>query len=783
MAQRALVSTAPAVWRIKLTVISAYGLKNGGLLQTPNPFARISVDLDNQLYSTSICKRTTLPKWQQAFEVAVAPSSVVEVTLFNNRKFKKRVGAGFLGYATISMAQFTPFANMMETLTLPLRRRSEDDDPVTGYIVVGLSSGTMIASESSGSSSRRRNTASAIPSGPSAYASSTMPRGVLVGGTIPAIRSASLGAAGLPAPATVGHVRQGRASIAGVMMNAPSPPPSTPSQMTTLNAQLPSGWEARVAPSGRVYYCNHATRTTQWERPRVSTVEEGRTLEAQASGQGSRAYYNNRSTLVPQQGALPPGWEQRTTPEGQVYFVDYNTRTSTWNDPRIPESTVAAAPAQQNLGPIPQGWEQRATPDGRVYFVDHNTRTTQFADPRLQLLMASLAADGGSSTPGPQFVTRDVKQKLADVRSQLRMQPGQCTIPVRRTSIFEDSYAGVMKLTGEGLKRRLTIKFADEEGLDYGGVSREWFYLLSREMLNPYYGLFQYSRTDLYTLQINPDSGINPDHLSYFHFVGRVLGMALFHGFYIDGGFTMPLYKLMVGRKPALADMALIDPEFHRSLTWMLENDIAGVLDDFTFSVDHEAFGERMTIDLKPMGRDIPVTDANKAQYVDLVVQWRLHRRIEPQLASLMRGLSELVPLPLIQRFDEQELEMVVGGLGEIDVDDWKRNTVYKNCGEGDAVVRWFWTAVAEYDTEKRARLLQFVTGTSRVPISGFKDLQGSNGPRKFMIELLVNMDANALPRSHTCFNRIDLPPYRSLLQLKEKLGIAICETMGFGID
>lgn len=67
-----------------------------------------------------------------------------------------------------------------------------------------------------------------------------------------------------------------------------------------------------------------------------------------------------------------------------------------------------------------------------------------------------------------------------------------------------------MKMRPKDLRKRLMIKFRGEEGLDYGGVAREWLYLLSHEMLNPQYGLFQYSREDNYTLQINPDSSINP---------------------------------------------------------------------------------------------------------------------------------------------------------------------------------------------------------------------------------------------------------------------------------
>lgn len=105
------------------------------------------------------------------------------------------------------------------------------------------------------------------------------------------------------------------------------------------------------------------------------------------------------------------------------------------------------------------------------------------------------------------------------------------------------------------LKKRLNIQFANEDGLDYGGVAREWFYLLSHELMNPYYGLFMYTREDGYTLQLNPNSGINPDHLQYIKFAGRVIGMAIFHGHYIDGGFALPFYKVMLGKMLTVEDV------------------------------------------------------------------------------------------------------------------------------------------------------------------------------------------------------------------------------------
>lgn len=129
------------------------------------------------------------------------------------------------------------------------------------------------------------------------------------------------------------------------------------------------------------------------------------------------------------------------------------------------------------------------------------------------------------------------------------------------------------------------------------------------------------------------------------------------------------------------------------------------------------------------------------------------------------------------------ELELLLGGIGMIDVKDWKRNTEYKGeYYENHIVIQWFWRLILSYNNEMRSRLLQFVTGTSRVPMNGFKELYGSNGPKKFTIEKWGTPDN--FPRAHTCFNRIDLPPYTSYEQLKEKVTGAVEGAEGFaGVD
>lgn len=361
---------------------------------------------------------------------------------------------------------------------------------------------------------------------------------------------------------------------------------------------------------------------------------------------------------------------------------------------------------------------------------------------------------------------------------------GHCRLEVSRSEVFEESYRLVMKKSGKELRRRLMVKFRGEEGLDYGGVAREWLYLLSHEMLNPYYGLFQYSREDIYTLQINANSSVNPEHLSYFHFVGRVIGIAVFHGHYIDGGFAMPFYKMLLNKPISLPDIQAVDPDLHRSLIWMLENDIEGVLDT-TFSVEHDTFGQISVRDLKPGGRDIRVTNENKKEYVRLYVQLRFMEGIEQQFLSLQKGFNELIPQNLLKSFDEREMELVIGGLGKIDVDDWRQNTRLKHCSPSDSVVDWFWRIVDVYSEEMRARLLQFITGSSRVPLQGFKALQGSTGaagPRLFTIHL-IDAPVGNLPKAHTCFNRLDIPNYPSFEVMYDKLTQAVEETCGFAIE
>jgi hypothetical protein len=257
--------------------------------------------------------------------------------------------------------------------------------------------------------------------------------------------------------------------------------------------------------------------------------------------------------------------------------------------------------------------------------------------------------------------------------------------------------------------------------------------------------------------------------------------MAIYHKKLIDAFFVRPFYKLILGRSISHADMESVDTEFYNSVIYILENDPEPLC--LTFTASREFLGQVEEVELKPNGGDIDVVESNKKEYVKLLVKWRFEERISQQMDAIKKGFNDIFPLSNLKVFDERELEYLMCGLGDINVDDWRKNSIYQNgYTPSDQTVIWFWKAVENMDSENRARLLQFVTGTSRVPMNGFGELQGSNGPQKFCIKKLGNPDA--LPRSHTCFNRIDLPPYRSYHELKEKLKLAIENTEGFeGVD
>ncbi|KAI5605065.1 hypothetical protein POPTR_001G368600v4 [Populus trichocarpa] len=489
---------------------------------------------------------------------------------------------------------------------------------------------------------------------------------------------------------------------------------------------------------------------------------------------------------------LPPG-TQRLLPFIEAFFVLCEKLQANQSIVQQDHMSITAREVKESSGSSSSttaymGDSQRKL-DGAVTF-------SRFAEKHRRLLNTFIRQNPGLLEKSLSMMLKaprliDFDNKRAYFRSRIRQQheqhlSGPLRISVRRAYVLEDSYNQLRMRPTQDLRGRLNVQFQGEEGIDAGGLTREWYQLLSRVVFDKGALLFTTVGNNV-TFQPNPNSVYQTEHLSYFKFVGRVVAKALFDGQLLDVYFTRSFYKHILGVKVTYHDIEAVDPDYYKNLKWMLENDVSCV-PDLTFSMDadeekHILYEKTQVTDyeLKPGGRNIRVTEETKHEYVDLVADHILTNAIRPQITSFLEGFNELVPRELISIFNDKELELLISGLPEIDLDDLKANTEYTGYTSASSVIQWFWEVVKGFNKEDMARLLQFVTGTSKVPLEGFKALQGISGPQKFQIHKAYGAPER-LPSAHTCFNQLDLPEYTSREQLQERLLLAIHEASeGFG--
>ncbi|KAF3703324.1 E3 ubiquitin-protein ligase HECW2 [Channa argus] len=610
---------------------------------------------------------------------------------------------------------------------------------------------------------------------------------------------------------------------------------------------LPPNWEARVDSHGRVFYVDHVSRTTTWQRPSHSgkcNHSIPRSGSTQQMEQLNRRYQNIQRTMATEEEGRSQRLERSSNTETDsdssstevklfmflqaayrmftssscVKHMILKVRRDARNIERYQHNrdlVVFLNKFADTQLELPRGWEIKTDPQGKTTTVEQQPLLTLGCHCRMAACPATSLTDSTFRdyavtaqerekihyirTEGTQGVEklscdadlvillRDFEAKLRNFYRKLEAKgygqgPGKIKLLIRREHLLEGTFNQVMACSRKELQRnKLYVTFVGEEGLDYSGPSREFFFLLSQELFNPYYGLFEYSANDTYTVQISPMSAFVENHLEWFRFSGRILGLALIHQYLLDAFFTRPFYKALLRQATDLSDLEYLDEEFHQSLQWMKDNDITDIL-DLTFTVNEEVFGQVTERELKSGGSNLQVTEKNKKDYIERMAKWRVERGVVQQTEALVRGFYEVVDSRLVSVFDARELELVIAGTVEIDLSDWRSSTEYRGgYHDGHIVMRWFWAAVERFNNEQRLRLLQFVTGTSSVPYEGFAALRGSNGLRRFCIEKWGKV--TSLPRAHTCFNRLDLPPYPSYTMLYEKLLIAVEETSTFGLE
>ncbi|KAL1750385.1 hypothetical protein FB107DRAFT_223993, partial [Schizophyllum commune] len=365
--------------------------------------------------------------------------------------------------------------------------------------------------------------------------------------------------------------------------------------------------------------------------------------------------------------------------------------------------------------------------------------------------------------------------KLNLLRKDPRMVrvEGHSTLTVRKTHVFEDTYAFFERYSDDDLKKYLRVTFDGRSGSWAFG---QWLTSISHDLVRPDRGPFAPASPGNAILELNPllSSSLRPS-LDIARFAGRCVGVLIMYKRVLDAAIAPHFFKTLMGRRPGLEDLEAVDGELYRALGWMLENDITGVLFE-TFAVREETRGTMRTVELCAGGERIAVTEANKAAYVDARVQHRLFGRVMGEVMAFRDGLTGFVPIDLLQRFSDDELSVVFCGKSTVNITTWEQKTEYIGYTPSDPVIAWFWDVVRGLSDAQRAKLLSFVTGSPRVPVGGFERSRYSAGPERFVVERAGDASSKAwpLPSSHACTSTLHLPPYPDRATLERKLVYAI---------
>ncbi|GMF34671.1 unnamed protein product [Phytophthora fragariaefolia] len=456
---------------------------------------------------------------------------------------------------------------------------------------------------------------------------------------------------------------------------------------------------------------------------------------------------------------------------GATGFVESKTvKTMAYGKPEIVELTSAEKTAAYDRWV--QCWDPKT--EQVFYFNKFTSQRVTEEPPELAIVREEKGLINVEETP--EMIFRRKRFRFhRDLRRDLRgLDFGSIMkIELQRESMFEGTMKYFQPLAKSDLVAKPKISFENESGIDSGGLSKDWFLQVSKLGTDKSRRLFKPCDEGLFAIDLMSSQMSN--FAQSYKFLGKFIAKAIFDRQTLDLPLCDVFYKRLLQLPTDMDDLRQMDSQYHKSLAWMLDNEIAGIIDE-TFSVEIESSGKvPVVVDLKENGRDIPVTDVNKKEYVDLVVQWRTQFGAQAQMDAFIQGFTVLIPLSAINVFELTELRMLVNGKPTIDVEELRSCTVFQGGYDEHAqVVLWLWQALREFTIELRGQFLKFMTGTNKVPLDGFE-------PPLNLTK--SDLDPQALPRTHTCFNQLVLPEYTSYETLVEKVTFAITNAEGFELS
>lgn len=352
-------------------------------------------------------------------------------------------------------------------------------------------------------------------------------------------------------------------------------------------------------------------------------------------------------------------------------------------------------------------------------------------------------------------------------------------IRVHRQSVLLESFEELERHS-QDLKKGLRIEFIGEPGIDAGGLKKEWFMLVTRNLFDPAQQIFVEDEESKYCW-FNDD----PDQrLLYYRLTGEIIGLALYNSTILEINFPLVLFKKLLGASYSLDDFIQLHPTYGRSLRQLLTyddddfEDVFGL--NFCVTKINPKTGRGYEVPLQLNGEKTPVTKANRMAYVKKVMSYYLDVSIEKQFLAFKQGFYKVAGGNALSLFRPEEVELLLRGcLEPIDIDALRSVTKYQHWGTkpGDGehvVVKWFWRFFQNLEPLQQRKLLVFVTGSDRIPATGITTMT-------FRISK-IGEDCEKFPISHTCFNQLCLFSYSSREKLETKLLRAINESEGFGM-
>jgi alpha-tubulin suppressor-like RCC1 family protein len=347
-------------------------------------------------------------------------------------------------------------------------------------------------------------------------------------------------------------------------------------------------------------------------------------------------------------------------------------------------------------------------------------------------------------------------------------------LDVDREHILPQTLQKVAKAEPSDLRKKLRVVFKGEDGVDAGGVTREFFQLLSAQLFDVSSGMWSTRFQGEQITWFNSDCTWNDEG---YYLVGILVGLAVYNSVLLDVHFPQAVYRKLMGLSLGLEDLP--DEDVKTGFQKLLDYEGDDVEDIFclTFDVAWMDLGEEKKRELKLGGSDIAVTTDNKEEYVLLYVKWLLVDSIYPQYDAFERGFMRVMENSSLDLLRPEDLELLVVGSPELDFRALEKNADYEGGYDKESdVVRHFWRFVQNALPETQMKLLMFTTGSSKAPIGGLGELS-------FKIQK-AGPDSMLLPSSHTCFNTLLLPDYGDNYEkLEDRLGRAIIECEGFGLQ